>query len=59
MANLGQYAKAFVAAGVAGLSALVPVLDDGHLSLTDGVIVALAALVAAGSVWAIPNKPAT
>lgn len=62
MKNTGLYAKAIYAGLVAGLGALATVLvgDADFGSVTDGqwVTIVLAALVAAGGVWQIPNgKP--
>lgn len=52
-----KYAKAVVGALVAGLSALLPGLEDGALSGPEWVTAAVAALVALGAVWAVPNTP--
>lgn len=58
--NLATYAKAIYAFVIAGLGALATVLVDNASvgDLTDGqwVTVVLAALVAGGGVFAIPNK---
>lgn len=58
--NPGLYAKAIYAFVVAGLGALAAVLvgDAGLSDLSDGqwVTVVLAALVAGGGVFGIPNK---
>lgn len=58
--NVGLYAKAIYAFVVAGLGAIATVLvDNASLGdLTDGqwVTVILAALVAGGGVFGIPNK---
>lgn len=58
--NPGLYAKAIYAFFVAGLGALAAVLvgDLGLGDLSDGqwVVVFLAALVAGGGVFALPNK---
>ena len=51
-----QYAKAAVAAGIAGVSTVLTGLGDGHLTLTEGATAVLAALVAAGAVWQIPYR---
>jgi hypothetical protein len=59
--NPAVYAKAIYAFVVAGLGALAAVLvgDAGVGDLSDGqwVAVVLAALVAGGGVFGIPNKP--
>jgi hypothetical protein len=52
-----EYAKALVGAAVAALSALIPLMDDGTVSVQDALTVALAALVGGGAVFGIPNKP--
>ncbi len=58
---MGKYAKAIYAFIVAGLGALATVLvaDASVGDLTDGqwVTVVLAALVAGGGVFGIPNSP--
>jgi len=50
-----QYAKAIVGALVAGLSALLPVMEDG-LTATECVVAVIAALIALGAVFATPNQ---
>ena len=61
MKNLGQFAKAIYAFVVAGLSSIATVLiNDASLGdLTDGqwVTAVLAAIVAGGGVYLIPNAP--
>ena len=52
------YAKAVVAAVLAGLAALGTALADGHVTGVEWTIVAAAALTALGTVWGIPNKTA-
>ncbi|HEX7993539.1 MAG TPA: hypothetical protein VF506_06420 [Streptosporangiaceae bacterium] len=53
-----RYAKAIVAAGIAGLSVLGTALADGHISAGEWVAVASATLAALGLVWGVPNaKP--
>lgn len=58
--NPGLYAKAIYAFVIAGLGSLAAVLvgDMGLGDLSDGqwVVVVLAALVAGGGVFGIPNK---
>jgi hypothetical protein len=56
--KLGAQAKALVATVIAALSAAVPELSDGHLSVLDGVRIALAAFVAYGAVFGVSNAPA-
>lgn len=58
MKNLPRYAKALVAAGVAGAAALGVALDDGSITAVEGIAAACAALTALGSTWAVPNRPA-
>jgi hypothetical protein len=52
-----RYAKAIVGALVAGLTSLQASFDGG-LTAAEGVAAALAALIALGAVWAIPNTSA-
>ena len=58
--NVSLYAKAIYAFVIAGLGAIATVLVDNASigDLTDGqwVTAALAALVAGGGVFAVPNK---
>lgn len=58
MNTVAQYAKALVAALVAGLGAIATALDDNSLSAQEWVTAAIAFLVALAAVWAIPNKSA-
>lgn len=51
------YAKAIVGALVAGLSAIAVALGDNALSAQECVTAAIAALVALGAIWAVPNTP--
>lgn len=53
---MGKYAKAIVGALVAGLSSLQAALDDG-LTAQESIGAAIAALLALGVVWAVPNSP--
>lgn len=55
---MGRYAKAIVGAVIAGLTALLPALDDGAITTGEWVVVAAAALGALGVVWAVPNAHA-
>lgn len=50
-----RYAKAFIGAAVAGLGALGTALADDHVSTAEWAGVALAAAVALGAVWRVPN----
>ena len=63
MSRIAPYAKAVIAALVAGLGSLGAVLvDDKSLGdVTDGqwIAVALAFLVALGAVFAVPNSPSS
>lgn len=52
-----NYAKAAVGAAIAGLSALVPAMDDNTISLAEGITAVVAALVAFSAVWGVKNKP--
>lgn len=56
--SLMMYAKAILAALIAGLSALSAALvDDGGLTGAQLVSILSAALVGGSVVWAVPNKP--
>lgn len=55
--SLPQVAKALAAGVTAGLAAVVPALADGRLSLVEGLTVAGAVIVAAATVFAVPNAP--
>jgi hypothetical protein len=48
-------AKALVAAGMAGLTALSAGLTDGKLTTTEIVVAVLALLGAYGATWTVPN----
>lgn len=50
-------AKAVVAAVVAGAASLSYGLQDGTLSLAEGITAALALIIAYGGTWAVPNAP--
>lgn len=52
-------AKAVVAAGVAGLTALSTGLTDGRLTPTEVVVAVLAVLGAYGATWTVPNAAGT
>lgn len=53
-----SYAKAVLAAVIAGCSAAIPLVDDG-LTASEGLGIALAFLTGLGVVYAVPNKPAS
>ena len=57
MTALAPYAKAVVAAFVAGLSVLASGFADGALSWSEGIAAAIAFLVALGAVFSVPNRP--
>lgn len=52
-----QYAKAFVAAGIAFFGVLGTALTDGSVTGAEWAGVAVATLTALGVVWGVPNKP--
>lgn len=52
-----RYAKAFVGCAVAGLGAVATALADDRITGAEWCGVALAALVALGTVYAVPNRP--
>lgn len=56
--KLDPYAKAITGSLVAFLGAVQTALADGHITGTEWVVAATAAVVAAGAVWAVPNAPA-
>lgn len=51
-----QAAKALLASLIAGLSALLPGVEDG-VSVGEGLTAVVAALVALGAVFVVPNEP--
>jgi len=53
-----QYAKAIVAAVMAGLGALGTALADGSVTGTEWVVVASSVFAALALVWGVPNAPA-
>jgi len=57
MSKFAPYAKAVLAAAIAGLGALGTALTDGSVSTAEWVAVASAVVVALGVVWGVPNKP--
>lgn len=57
MNNIAPYAKAVIAALVAGLSVIgASLADGGALTAQDWVSAAIAFLVALGAVFAVPNQ---
>lgn len=58
---MAQYAKAILAALIAGLTSLSTALVDGNgfNSVTDGqwLVAVIATLTALAAVWAVPNAP--
>jgi hypothetical protein len=56
--NPKEYAKAIVAAVIAGLGAVASSMDDG-LTAQEIVGSIITFLVAAGVVWGVPNKQPT
>lgn len=53
--TIGTYAKAIAATAAAGLTAAITALDDGTITAYEWTVILIAAAVAAGAVWAIPN----
>lgn len=51
-----ESAKAYIGAAIAGLTATSTALDDGTVTLPEALGIVVAALVAFGAVWAVPNK---
>lgn len=58
MSRVAPYAKALVAALVAGLTAIATGLEDSSLNTQEVVYAAIAFLVGLGAVFAVPNKSA-
>ncbi|MFF0139651.1 hypothetical protein ACFYRN_24760 [Streptomyces sp. NPDC005227] len=54
--KLPRYAKAIVAAVVAGSGSLATALNDGTVTTAEGVTALLAVLGALGITWAVPNR---
>lgn len=54
---VGLIAKAIIAAAVSAASAAVTALQNGHIDVQEWVVIALAAIVGLGAVWAVPNLP--
>jgi hypothetical protein len=57
MNRVAPYAKAVIAAIVAGLSVLASGFADGGLSWNEGIAAAIAFLVALAAVFRVPNRP--
>jgi hypothetical protein len=55
---VSKYAKAIIAALIAGLGILGEGLTDGSLSGQEWIAAAVAALVALGGVYLVPNRAA-
>jgi hypothetical protein len=53
-----RYAKAIVGAVMAFLGALGTGLADGHVTATEWVVAASAAVASLALVWGVPNSPA-
>jgi hypothetical protein len=53
--SLNVYAKAIIAALVAGLGSLQVAAADGHVTPADWIQVASVTLAALGFVWGVPN----
>ncbi len=56
--KIKPYAKSIVGGLVAGLTALGTAMADGQVTGEEWTRVAVAALVALGVVYAVPNRPA-
>jgi hypothetical protein len=56
--KIGTAAKAVVAFVTAGGGALLTAMADGGVTATEWVVVVMAAVGAAGAVWATTNAPA-
>jgi len=59
MVRIAPYAKAFIAAIVAGLSAITTGLVSNGLSWAEGITALIAFFVGLGAVFTVPNKPAS
>ncbi len=53
---MGKYAKAFVAAAIAGLTALLTGMDDNVITTAEWVTVLIATLGALSITYAVPNS---
>lgn len=56
--KISRAAKSIVSGLAAGATAAVTAVQDGVLTTTEGVTIALAVLGAWGITYAVPNKPA-
>jgi len=54
--KIAEYAKAVVGGVGAAVAAYIPAASDGHVTSGEWWTVALAALVGAGVIAAVPNK---
>jgi len=55
--TIAPYAKAVIAALVAGLTAISTGLVDGGLTWSEGITAVIAFFVALGAVFSVPNRP--
>lgn len=55
--SIAPYWKAVVAGVAAGAASLATALGDGTLTAQEVITAAVAALVAGGGTWAVPNRP--
>jgi len=55
---IAPYAKAVIAALIAGLTAISTGLVDGGLTWSEGITAVIAFFVALGAVFTVPNRPA-
>ncbi|MEU9208564.1 hypothetical protein AB0D27_11560 [Streptomyces sp. NPDC048415] len=55
--KVARYWKAVAAAVVAGAGSTATAVQDGTVTMAEGVTIALAVLGALGFTWAVPNKP--
>jgi len=56
--KVSKYAKAIVAAVVAGAGSLSTALADDTITTAEGWAAGVVALAALGFTWGVPNKPA-
>lgn len=56
--RLSRYAKAIVAALIAGLGAMATAVQDDVISSQEWITIVIAALSALGVTWAVPNRTA-
>lgn len=57
MTTVLRYAKAVAGGVVAGAAAVTAATADGHVSLTEWLVIAGAVIAGSGIVAAVPNKP--